>query len=382
MQKNRLLLLTVAHFLVDTYGGILAPIMPLVILKLGLNYAAAGVLGTVTALISLGQPLLGLWADRMRRRYLVIGGVLLASVFTPLLGIAGSYWAMMAVLALGGLGVSAFHPQAFSLAGELSAGRRSFGLALFIFGGTLALGTTPLLITGLAGHWGLEALPVVMVPGLAVALVCSRVLPMQRDHLPQQDLAAALGALRRRWAPLTVITAVVMLRCVTHIGFATFLTVLGQEHGLSPAQSAIPLTIYQTCGVVGSLLAGYLADRVDPKPLCWGSILLACPALSAYLLVDGWAALALLALGGAMIGASNSVMVAMAQEMAPDHASLASSLPLGFSWGAAGLMLPLIGHAADIAGLETTLRYLALLPILTAALALLLPRRERFRVAA
>ncbi|MFA6108847.1 MAG: MFS transporter [Candidatus Latescibacterota bacterium] len=373
MQRTRLFLLTVAHFLVDTYASILAPIMPMVIGKLGLSYAAAGVLGTVGSLISLSQPIMGIWADRMRRRYLVVGGVAMAAVFTPMLGVADSYWTMVLLLALGGIGVSAFHPQGFSLAGELSGSRRSFGLALFIFGGTLALGTTPLLVTGFAEHLGLERLPLLTVPGLILALVATRLLPLERTSPRQQDLGAALGALTRQWLPLTVITLVVTLRSVTHIAFATFLAVLGQERGLTAQASAIPLSVYQISGVAGSLLAGYLADRMDPRPLVWGSILLACPALYGYLLTDGWTALALLAVGGAMILASNSVLVAMAQELAPDHASLASSLPLGLSWGLAGLTLPLVGHVADLIGLTTTLRYLALLPVLTALLGLFLP---------
>ena len=68
---------------------------------------------------------MGIWGDRMARRYLVIGGILLAAVFSPLLGIAPSYWTIVAVLCGGGLGVAAFHPQVFSLAGELSGQRRA-----------------------------------------------------------------------------------------------------------------------------------------------------------------------------------------------------------------------------------------------------------------
>jgi predicted MFS family arabinose efflux permease len=181
-------------------------------------------------------------------------------------------------------------------------------------------------------------------------------------------------ALARQWRPLALITLVVILRTVTSLSFGTFLAVLGQERGLTAEEAGrIPLSVYQTCGVVGSLIAGYLADRMDPKPLVWGSILLACPVLYAYLLSSGWISLVLLGLGGALILSSNSVLVAIAQELAPENAALASSLPLGFAWGIAGFTLPLVGHFADQIGMVGTLKYLALLPIPTALLALFLP---------
>jgi MFS transporter, FSR family, fosmidomycin resistance protein len=374
VQKTRLFLLTLAHFLIDTYATMLAPVLPLVIAKMGLSYASAGVLGTVMSIVSLSQPLMGVWADRMRRRYLVVAGVVMAALFGPLLGVASSYGAIIVVLALGGVGVSAFHPQGFSLAGELSGPRRSFGLSLFIFGGTLALGATPLWVTAYADRFGLERLPFIALPGLAVALVVFRFLPLENPRIQKQDLGTMWKSLARKWGPLTLITVIVILRSVTSIAFGTFLAVLGQERGLAAGEAGrVPLSVYQTSGVVGSLIAGYLADRVDPRPLVWGSILLAAPALYGYLLTDGWFGYALLGLGGGLILASNSVLVAVAQEQAPEHAALASSLPLGLSWGVAGLTLPLVGYAADQIGMAETLKYLALLPIPTALLSLFLP---------
>ena len=61
----------------------------------------------------------------------------------------------------------------------------------------------------------------------------------------------------------------------------------------------------------------------------------------------------------------------------PENTGLASSLPLGFSWGLASLTLPLIGYLGDHIGVAETLKYLALLPILTAVLAFYLPSRPK-----
>ena len=126
MKKLHLLLLTVAHFCVDSYATMLAPVLPLVIERLGLSLAGAGILGTIISVCNISQPLLGMWADHMRRRWLVVGGLGMAAMCSPMMGVAPSYWVLVTVLCLGGFGVAAFHPQAFSLAGELSGSRRSF----------------------------------------------------------------------------------------------------------------------------------------------------------------------------------------------------------------------------------------------------------------
>jgi predicted MFS family arabinose efflux permease len=75
MRRFDLFLLTSAHFFVDSYATLLTPLLPLINERLGLNLAYAGLLGTIVSLCNLMQPLLGMWADRMARRYLVVAGL-------------------------------------------------------------------------------------------------------------------------------------------------------------------------------------------------------------------------------------------------------------------------------------------------------------------
>jgi len=378
MQKIRLFLITLSHFCVDSYATLLQPLLPLLKANLGLSLAQTGFLGTIVSICNISQPLLGLWADRMARRWLVVGGLILATVFAPLMGLAPDYLTLVGILALGGIGVAAFHPQVFSLAGELSGPRRSFGLALFIFGGTLGLGLTPLWAPTYTNHFGLENLPYVSIPGLLFLLLLLRFIPLDNPNFANGKSNAQWRNLGDHAGPLFLITAIVILRSVTGLGFGTFLALLAQERGLDLVAGGIPLGIYNIAGVVGALLVGYLADRIDPKPLVWGSLLLSVPPLYAFIYAEGaLASNVLLFIGGGLLMSSNSIMVAMAQELSPENTGLASSLPLGFSWGLASLTLPLIGYLGDHIGVAETLKYLALLPILTAVLAFYLPSRRK-----
>ncbi len=376
MQKPRLLLVTLSHFCVDSYATLLAPLLPLLRANLELSLAQTGFLGTIVSICNISQPLMGIWADRMARRWLVVGGLALATIFAPLMGIATNYLSLVGILAMGGIGVAAFHPQVFSLAGELSAPHRSFGLALFIFGGTLGLGLAPLWAPTYTNYFGLEALPYVSIPGLLFLLLLLRFIPLDNPNFANGQSNAQWRNLGDQAGPLCLITAIVILRSVTGLGFGVFLALLAQERGLSLVDGGIPLGIYNIAGVVGALAVGYLADRIDPKPLVWGSLLLSVPPLYAFIFANGaLVSNVLLFVGGGLLMSSNSIMITLAQELSPENSGLASSLPLGFSWGLASLTLPVIGYFGDQIGVAETLKYLALLPILTAGLAFFLPSR-------
>ena len=137
--------------------------------------------------------------------------------------------------------------------------------------------------------------------------------------------------------------------------------------------------MYNIAGVIGALIAGYMADRLSPKGIVCVSLLLSAPPLYAFVSTEDvlmgyvlWPSE-----GGGLLLASNSIMVALAQELAPENWRLASSLPLGLSWGLASTSLPIIGGVADGIGVAETLKYLALLPIFTGLLALFLPSSKR-----
>ena len=109
-------LLAATHFIVDGYGNILAPLLPLLITRLGLTLAAAGTLQMCFQLAnSVSQLGFGHIADRWRPRLLLIAGPLIAVAVLPLIGLAPGAVTLAIVLVLGGLGGAAFHPPAAAL---------------------------------------------------------------------------------------------------------------------------------------------------------------------------------------------------------------------------------------------------------------------------
>ncbi|MBU0596024.1 hypothetical protein KJ567_05020, partial [Candidatus Bipolaricaulota bacterium] len=89
---KRTALLFVGHLLNDGYASFYAPLLPLLIDRLDLSLAMAGLLGTVRIVMnSLMQPGLGYLVDRTQRPLLVVVGPILTVLAMSLIGVVGRF---------------------------------------------------------------------------------------------------------------------------------------------------------------------------------------------------------------------------------------------------------------------------------------------------
>src|SRR6476619_1238010 len=225
------LLMASTHFMVDGYGNIYAPLLPLLIPKLHLSLAAAGTLTMLYQLAaSVAQVGFGHVADRWRPRLLVMMGPVVAVSVLSFVGVAPTVPVLAAVLIVGGLGAAAFHPPAAALAHRLGGSHRGLAMSVHITGGTLGFSLGPLLFAPAAQHLGLQVTPLLAIPGLIViAFFLSRVPPIELHP----DAQAGFRALRPYARPLAILYVIVVLRTLASLSFATFVPVMLTRRGLS-----------------------------------------------------------------------------------------------------------------------------------------------------
>jgi FSR family fosmidomycin resistance protein-like MFS transporter len=361
------------HLMVDGYGNIFAPLLPLLIPRLGLSLAAAGTLTMLYQLAaSVSQVGFGHLADRWRPRLLLTAGPLLSVGLLSFVGSASTTVVLALVLIAGGLGGAAFHPPAAALAYRLGGARPGLAMSVHITGGTLGFSLGPLLFAPFAQRFGLDWTPLLAVPGLiAVALLLAGVPDVP---LPKAG-RAGWRALRPYARPLTLLYGIVVLRTLTSIAFATFMPVMLTSRGMSLAASGTAVAAYLFASGLGGFLGGPAADRFGPRRVIAWSLVLSVPFLVAATLSIGWKFVVLVAIGGFFLQSTLPVNVTFGQTLAPVSAATVSSLMMGFAWGTGGLSVPFVGMIADRAGIEATLRGLSLVPLWAAALALPLPER-------
>jgi len=381
----RLGLLSFGHFTIDAYSSFFSPLLPLLVVKLDLSLTLVGTLVMFMSLASsMSQPFFGWLSDRMGHPWFVGLGPLVAATFISCLGLAPNYGSLVALLTLGGLGVAAFHPQAASLAGEVSP-RRGMAMAFFVTAGTLGFSLGPLLAVSLVQAVGLERSWIAAAPGVAVSLVLLSLLakvrpprhaPVERPKGRPQEFPK-IAELRPVARPLSLLYFTVVARSAVSYGFMTFLPLHLTSRGYSVMQAGGLASLYLGCGALGGLLGGWLADRWGGRRVVVASFVGAVPLYFAFLFVpDPWS-LACLVAGSFVLQASLPVNVVMGQELSPRHASTISSLLMGAAWGLGALLIGPIGALADRWNLHGALFVLTfvLLGGLGCAVALPSPRR-------
>lgn len=364
-----------AHVMVDGYGNIYAPLLPLLIPKLGLSLAAAGTLTMCFQMAaSVAQIGFGRLADRWRPRLLVMVGPVISVSVLSFIGIATTPVMLAVILIAGGLGAAAFHPPAAALAHRLGGERPGLAMSVYITGGTLGFSLGPLMFAPFAERFGLTWTPLLALPGLLVVAFFLTRVPAIPLH---PSSSGGLRALRPYAKHLGLLYTIVVLRTLTAISFSTFVPVMLTRRGLSVSQAGTAVAIYLLASGVGGFFGGPSADRFGPKKVIALSLVLATPFLVLAPFFSGWAFVAVLAIGGFFLQSTLPVNVTFAQALAPVSAATVSSIMMGFGWGTGGLSVPLVGMIADRVGIEPTLAGLALVPLAAAACALPLPSRAR-----
>jgi MFS transporter, FSR family, fosmidomycin resistance protein len=360
-----------AHMMVDGYGNIYPPLLPLLIPRLDLTLAAAGTLTMLFQLAaSVAQVGFGHLADRWRPRALIMGGPVLAVAVLSFVGTATSTPMLAAILIIGGLGGAAFHPPAAALAHRLGGERPGLAMSVYISGGTLGFSLGPLLFAPFAQRFGLPWTPLLAIPGLlVVAFFVRRVPPVTVPKGGQ----TGVRALRPYAKPLGLLYMIVVLRTMTSISIATFMPVMLTRQGMSVATAGTAAALYLFASGIGGFGGGPAADRWGSKRVIAWSLVLATPFLFVAPMLTGWGFVALVSIGGFFLQSTLPVNVTFGQAIAPVSAATVSSLMMGFAWGTGGLTVPLVGRIADHSGIEPTLQGLSLVPLLAAACALPLP---------
>src|SRR6266478_5431565 len=347
-------LLAVGHLPVDTIQGSLPALLPFLKATFALSYAAAGtvmLMATVTS--SVIQPLFGYLSDRSARRWILPSSVALAGLGLALTGFTRSYPVLLGLIVLMGLGVAAWHPEGYRTASNVAGDKKATGISWFSLGGNVGIALGPPVITLLVTTFGLAGSLGLLIPAGLVALLLMAALPMLSG--PVRPRAAAVAAPEARNMPgaMAILIVVVMLRSWTQLGFTTFVPFYYVDYLNADPRIVGPLLfVFLGAGALGTVLAGPLADRWGPRSFMKWVFLAAVPFGLLFLQTRGPLAFVMLAVFGAVLTASFSVSVVLAQAYMPRNTGMASGLIVGFAIGTGGLGVAVLGWVADHHGLR------------------------------
>jgi MFS transporter, FSR family, fosmidomycin resistance protein len=377
--RRALGLLSAGHLASDFCQGAVPALLPFLIARRGYSYSdATALVLAATVGSALVQPLFGLWADRARSPWLMPAGLALGGTGIALAGVAPGFELTLATVALSGLGVAAFHPEAARLANYASGDRRATGMSHFSVGGNVGFALGPLVTTPLVLLFGLEGtLALAVFPLAATALLLVELPRLSRLRAARARPTAAAAPEANAWGPFARLGFIVSLRSAVYFGLQAFVPVWFARHlDVSEPAGNAALTLMLAAGAAGTLLGGRLGDRIGSRPVLIGSTAILLPLLAAFVASEAVVAALLLAAIGFVTIANFSITVVLGQEYLPSRLGLASGVTLGLAIGVGGLGAAALGLVADGAGLPAAMTVIAILPLPMLAVALTLPRQQ------
>jgi MFS family permease len=334
------------HFLSHFYMLCLPPLFLAWQKAFGVSFAELGLtVALMSGTTAILQTPVGFLVDRHGARMFLVGGALLMSLSVAAMGLTTSFWQVLVLAVLSGIGNSVIHPADYAiLSGSVDKDRMGRSFALHTFSGNLGFSAAPpvtaLLMAAIGWRETLLVVGLFGVPVVLSILLQSRILVDQVR--PEHRHAGASLSARDLMTSKTMLLFFFffMLGAMAGGGVQSWLvTVLHTVKGMDLAAASAGLTGYMAGSTAGVLVGGWFADRYKAHVLPF--VIILTVASAALVLVVNWTMLpalvvALVMFGsGAALGASRTPRDMMVRDAAPPgqigkvFGFVSAGLPLG-----------------------------------------------------
>lgn len=140
-----------AHFVSHYYIILLAPLLPFVRAEYNVTYTQIGIALAAFNIVSAALQIpAGFLVDRLSARLLLIGALLIGAGAYVIVGVVDSFWVMVAMFALAGVGNTIYHPADYAMLSQHVPAKhigQAFSVHTFagMLGSTIAPGTALLM---------------------------------------------------------------------------------------------------------------------------------------------------------------------------------------------------------------------------------------------
>ena len=379
-QFGNVLTLTIAHLLHDIYTSFLAPILPLLIDKLSMNLSMAGLLSVIQRIPSLFNPLIGILAEKMRIRFLVIFAPALTTIAMSLIGIAPGYIILAILLFISGISSTLFHVPAPVMIKQVAGQRLGKGMSYYMLGGELARTLGPLIIVAAVETWGLNG-SLRLIP---FGIISSTVLYFRlknieiRKDFKKTELTIGYKSTFIKFLPVFInLAGITLFRAAMKAALTLYLPVYLTDKGATLWYAGISLALLQLAGAVGTYVSGTFSDKIGRRTTLVIITIVSPIFMWIFISMNGVFTLPILIIIGLFLVAPTSVNLAIVHEMDTEHTAFVNSIFMTINFVMSSLMLMLVGVSADLIGLDLTYKLSAGIAFIAIFFAFRVPKKKK-----
>ncbi|OQY19157.1 MAG: MFS transporter [Desulfobacteraceae bacterium 4572_35.1] len=373
-KKSEVFTISIAHLAHDTFSSFLAPLLPLLIEKLGMSLTMSAFLDILRRIPALFNPFLGLLAEKTGIKYFVIFTPAITAICMGLVGVVSSLPVLFILLFVSGISAAMFHVPAPVMIKEVSGARVGTGMSCFMVGGELARTVGPLLVIAAVSWWGLEGIYKLIPLGLLASFalyIKLRNFEVHQSVRKTIEKGDSKKLLRRYWKFLTVIAAFILFQSAMKSALTLYLPVYLTKQGASLWFAGISLSILQFFGVIGTFFAGNISDRIGRRATLVISSIGAVTTMGLFIVTHN---IILLAVLGLFLFASGPVLMASIQDTDSHMPAFMNSMYMFINFGVGAIIVFGVGFLGDWIGLEKTYIICAIFSCATIPTAMLLNR--------
>jgi len=362
--------ISVSHLLNDMLQSLMPAIYPVLKARYGLSFGQIGAITLVNQITaSLLQPVIGNVTDRKAMPFSLTAGMGFSLIGLVLLGLAGSYAALLVAVAMVGIGSAIFHPESSRVARLASGGRHGFAQSIFQIGGNAGAALGPLLAAFIVAPGGQGAVLWFVLPALLGMAILAWIGQWYRTQgarraAVMRAATEAIPAARVAFVMAILITLMLSKFFYT-ASMSNYYTFYLIDHFHVPVRNAqFCLFVYLAAFAAGTFIGGPVGDRIGRKRVIWVSILGVLP-FSLALPYLGLTATILATIPiGLLLASAFPAIVVYAQEMMPGRVGTVAGLMFGLAFGLGGLGAALLGQLADATSIEHVYAICSFLPAL------------------
>lgn len=378
-QFGNVIIVSFAHLSHDVYSSFLAPILPLLIAKLGISLSMAGLLDVIRKLPSLFNPLVGLMADRICVRYFIILTPAITTITMSFLGMASNYSILVILLFVAGISSTFFHVPSPVMIKNLSADQTGKGMSYYMMGGEIARTLGPLLITAAISLWGLEGTWRVMPLGLISSIILYIKLKnvrITKDFNESNKDTGARETFKKLIPFFIIIFGITISRAAIHLALTIYLPIFLTQQGNSLWLAGISLAVLQFSGAAGTFFAGSISDKLGRKKTLLITSIATTILMWIFISMNGNYIIPLLIIMGFFLFASSPVLLALVQDTDSEHPAFVNGIYMTMHFGGSSLVVLLIGLLGDNFGLERAYQICTIISVAAIPFILMLPNNK------